>query len=181
MSWTQIVATHNKRRAMIRILHCFVCFLALFVFAGCQTTKVDKWKPVRSQHKNHVHTVTWKSENLQVIAKWYTGAEKNWKEIANANPNILPAKLCLGDRILIPSPLLKTKVALSKTFLEEWTRSVKRREKPTTVEGNGQFAPLLIPKLHKLKKGEEVPGHELPPDLKEPEDDGDGLELFGPK
>jgi hypothetical protein len=160
---------------------CGCCLLSLLL-SGCQTTSVDKWKPVRSQHKNQVHTVTWEQETLQVIAKWYTGDEQNWKEIANANPNILPAQLNQGDRILIPPALVKTRAAMTKSFLEEWQLAEKRRQKGAGLKQKGGAAPLLVPKLHKLKQDEGVAEPaEAPPDLKEPEDDGTDLELFGPK
>lgn len=181
MSWMQSITIPSLRRVTGRFFYLCGCFLVLFALSGCQTTKVDTWKPVRSQHKNQVHSVTWASENLQVIATWYTGTEKNWKEIANANPNVLPSRLTPGDRILIPPSLVKTRAAMTKSFLEEWHRSVKRREKPTMVKKKGEPAPLLVPKLHKFKQEEDVSKQEAPLDLKEPEDDGNDLELFGPK
>ncbi len=173
--------TGNQRRWTGKIPAFFCCLLVFLMLSGCQTTKVDEWKPVRSQQKNQVHTVTWDSENLQVIAKWYTGAEKNWKEIANANPNILPAQLSSGDRVLIPPSLLKTRAAMTRSFLEDWQRSVRLRAKPAKVKGKGEPAPLLVPKLHKLRQHRDPVEQEAPLDLKEPEDEGDDLELFGPK
>ncbi len=181
MSWMQSITT-PQQQVTGRFFYLCCCFFVLSVLAGCQTTKVDKWKPVRSQHKNQVHTVTWGDENLQVIAKWYTGSETNWKEIANANPNILPSLLSVGDRILIPSALLKTRAAMTKGFLQEWQRSAKRLEKPAMSKEKGLPAPLIVPKLHKLKQNEDLAAPvAVPLDLKEPEDDGNDLELFGPK
>ncbi|MEN8257384.1 MAG: hypothetical protein ABFS09_05930 [Thermodesulfobacteriota bacterium] len=156
--------------------------LAFFLLAGCQTTKVDTWKPVRSQHKNQVHTVTWTSETLPIISKWYTGTEMNWKKIANANPNILPGQLNQGDQIFIPSFLLKTRAAMTKYFLEEWLPAARQSKEISRLEKKGEPAPLLVPKLHKLKQdGNEPSAAGAPPDLQEPEDDGSDLELFGPK
>lgn len=173
---------YNHWQMTGKFLRFCCCCLALLILAGCQTTKVDKWKPVRSQHKNQVHTVTWAGENLQVVAKWYTGTENNWKEIANANPNILPSKLSAGDRILIPTALLKTRATMTKTFLDDWLYSAKMKAMPAAVPKNGEQAPLIVPKLHKLKpEGEDHAGQEAPVDITKPEDDSNDLELFGPK
>ncbi len=160
----------------------FLVVLTLFMVSGCQTTKVDKWKPVRNEHKNQVHTVKWPGETLPAISKWYTGTDKNWKKIANANPNILPGKLNLGDRIFIPSTLLKTRAEMSKIFLEEWRNTANQRKIAPRLKKKGGSAPLLVPKLHKLKQDDsDASEAATPPDLSEPEDDGNDLELFGPK
>ncbi len=175
-----ITMGHQRSLAGLFFYFCS-CLLVVFGLAGCQTTQVDTWKPVRSQHKNQIHTVTWNSEDLQVIAKWYTGTENNWKEVANANPNILPTHLRLGDKILIPSSLLKTRAAMTKSFLDEWLQAVKQQKNPASLRTKGESAPLLVPKLHKFKQDEDNSVQELPLDIKEPEDDGNDLELFGPK
>ncbi len=182
MSCMQKITTHSKQPLTEWILRFASGFLFLAVLAGCQTTtQVDTWKPVRSQHKIQVHTVSWENESLQVIADWYTGDEKNWKEIANANPNILPSHLSPGDRVLIPSDLLKTRATMTKSFFEDWQRSAKRRGGSVTTKMKGEPAPLIVPKLHKLKQDEDGSEAEQPLDLKEPDDDGNDLELFGPK
>lgn len=157
--------------------------LLLVALAGCQTTnKVDDtWQPVRSQPQPQYHTVNWPNENIQAIAKWYTGSEENWKAIANANPNIIPNKLNPGERIFIPATLLKTRAAMRKGFLEEWLRRTHNRSATRSATPQGEITPLLVPKLHKFNQedqgGEDQPA---PPDMTEP-DDGDDLELFGPK
>lgn len=181
MSVAQNITTSRQRPWAGMVFQLCGSLLLVLALSACQTTKVEKWKPVRSQHKNQVHTVTWAGENLQVVAKWYTGLEKNWKEIANANPNILPSQLSPGDRILIPSALLKTRAPMSKIFLDEWLRSAKLRGKRTATPKNGEQAPLLVPKLHKLKQDASPAEQKTPLDIAEPEDDGDDLELFGPK
>ncbi|MBU0681845.1 MAG: hypothetical protein KKD73_10535 [Proteobacteria bacterium] len=177
----QSIHLHKQRRETGRFFCLWGCFFVFLALTGCQTTTVDKWKPVQSQHKNQVHTVTWDHENLQVIAKWYTGSEQNWKEIADANPNILPSQLRSGDRILIPILLLKTRAAMTKSFLDEWQLSEKQREATTSVKRKDEPARLLVPKLHKLKQDDGVSEQDAPLDLTEPDDDGNDLELFGPK
>ncbi|MDA3786789.1 MAG: hypothetical protein PF568_07940 [Deltaproteobacteria bacterium] len=103
---------------------------------------------------HQVHTVTWHQENLEVIAKWYTGTASNSQDIANANPNILAGQLVPGDKILIPSSLLRKRAAMTKTFLQEWLEAAQQRERATRANQKEQ---------------------------PEVEDDSDDLELFGPK
>lgn len=181
MSLVQNMTTSNQQIFAGKLVSYLGCFFVFFMLSGCQTTNVESWKPVRNEQKNQVHTVTWDSETLPVIAKWYTGAEKNWKDIANANPNIVPSQLSPGDRVLIPPYLVKTRATMTKSFFDEWRQVGKHKETPAMTGGKRQTAPLLVPKLHKLKQDGGVAEHDTPLDLKEPEDDGDDLELFGPK
>ncbi|MDR9502038.1 MAG: hypothetical protein RI601_09615 [Desulfurivibrionaceae bacterium] len=103
---------------------------------------------------HQVHTVNWPQENLEVIAKWYTGAASNSRDIANANPTILVGHLVPGDKILIPSSLLRRRAAMPKTFLQEWFEAAQQRERAARANQKGQ---------------------------PEVEDDSDDLELFGPR
>jgi len=54
------------------------------------------------------HTVTQSDEKITDIARWYTGDAENRKSIAEANPDIDPEFLLIGNEIYIPSVLLKT-------------------------------------------------------------------------
>jgi hypothetical protein len=55
------------------------------------------------------HTVKRPGERLTEIAGWYTGHSKNWQIIARANPDLDPESLRVGNKIYIPSKLLKTR------------------------------------------------------------------------
>jgi hypothetical protein len=61
------------------------------------------------------HTVRKPDEKLADIADWYTGDKGNAQLIAQANPDIDPEFLLVGNEIFIPSDLLKTR----KPFDEE--------------------------------------------------------------
>ncbi len=144
--------TKQRRSGRLFCLCGFV--LGFFMLSGCQTIPVGSWEPVQSRHMHQVHTVTWHQENLEVIAKWYTGTASNSQDIANANPNILAGQLVPGDKILIPSSLLRKRAAMTKTFLQEWLEAAQQRERATRANQKEQ---------------------------PEVEDDSDDLELFGPK
>jgi nucleoid-associated protein YgaU len=55
------------------------------------------------------YTVQQPGESLPEISKKYTGNSNNWKTIAQANPDIDPKYLLVGNEIYIPSKLLKTR------------------------------------------------------------------------
>jgi hypothetical protein len=58
------------------------------------------------------HTVHWPGETLSLIAKWYTGEYRNWKKLADHNPEINPKHIVIGQQIFIPANLLKTREVL---------------------------------------------------------------------
>jgi nucleoid-associated protein YgaU len=55
------------------------------------------------------YTVQQSGESLTEISRRYTGDSNNWKAIAQANPDIDPQYLLVGNEIYIPSKLLKTR------------------------------------------------------------------------
>ena len=61
-----------------------------------------------------VHQVRWSGESLSLIAKWYTGHYGNWKALAQANPNLNPNRIALGNRINIPPEMMTTKKLLPR-------------------------------------------------------------------
>jgi nucleoid-associated protein YgaU len=65
-----------------------------------------------------VHRVTWRNENLCLIAKWYTGRTENWKTIAKTNPKLDPRRIRLGTEIKIPAELLQTIVPMPRKFVQ---------------------------------------------------------------
>ncbi|HIJ78301.1 MAG TPA: LysM peptidoglycan-binding domain-containing protein [Deltaproteobacteria bacterium] len=89
--------------------------LSLF---GCMHTGKESWPPVQARQKLTVHVVQWPGETLPIIAQWYTGNSRNWKELVNANPNIVPGRLAAGDRIIVPAKLLKTTKMMPKEFMQ---------------------------------------------------------------
>ncbi len=63
------------------------------------------------------HTVVRSGETLVAISLWYTGAAENWKRLVEANGNLEPRRIKIGDRILIPAELLKTRQPMPADFM----------------------------------------------------------------
>ena len=66
-----------------------------------------------------VHTVQWSGEYLALIAKWYTGRSSNWKRLAEANPELNPNSIQIGQKILIPKTQAKTEEPMPRSFLPQ--------------------------------------------------------------
>ena len=67
--------------------------------------------------KYFTHTIKWSGENLIRISRWYTGSGQNWLPIVEANPSIDPRRIKIGDSILIPVSLLKTREPMPISYL----------------------------------------------------------------
>ena len=63
------------------------------------------------------HQVRWPGETLVTMARWYTGTPVNWRTIAKVNPDLDPRRLHIGDKILIPGKLVKTRRPLPNTVI----------------------------------------------------------------
>ncbi len=55
------------------------------------------------------HVVREEGETYMAIARWYTGDGENWKRIAEANPDVEPRYIRIGNAIRIPEELLVTR------------------------------------------------------------------------
>jgi hypothetical protein len=86
--------------------------------AGPEQASLAEAKPTTSVF---VHTVRWPRETLSIIAKWYTGELENWKALVKANPKLKPNRIYIGNKILIPGDLLKTRKPMPRKFLAEFT------------------------------------------------------------
>lgn len=107
--------------------------------------------PVEPQPEPYVHIVRWTGETLSHIALWYTGSQNNWKKIAEANGGLKPLRIDLGDSILIPGELVKTRTPMPREHLRSLasprntrqTGSLQPQEGPG---GEGLFGPVeLLP------------------------------------
>ena len=56
-----------------------------------------------------VHHVTYPGETLSMIARWYTHDRANAGRLARINHLNNPDRLQIGDKIIVPSYLLKNK------------------------------------------------------------------------
>jgi hypothetical protein len=109
-----------------------IVFMLLFITAGCilPGKKHDDWQPIDKNKAPVVHEVQWKSETLSIIAKWYTGESKNWEFLADANPNINPDSISVGNKIFIPSDLVKTRDPMTKQFVTKYYQKPKKKKAP---------------------------------------------------
>ncbi len=74
-----------------------------------------------------VHTVKWRGESLSTIAAWYTGTIKNWRTLAEVNPQVTdPNKLPIGDKIRIPPKMLRTRETMPQGFAESYAKPPKQ-------------------------------------------------------
>ncbi len=80
-----------------------------------------------------VHKVRWPGEMLTFIARWYTGAISNWEAIAAANPTLKPHRIFIGDEIIIPDNLLKTRTPMPRNYLPDSVRK-KKATTPSSVQ-----------------------------------------------
>jgi len=105
----------------------------------------------------YAHTVKWSGETLFIIAAWYTGDRENWKALAEAmmqtNPNANIHLIFVGDKILIPKSLLKTRDPMPKEFVDNFYQKPKTEKaapKPapsqTEEEEPKLFGPKGLPK-----------------------------------
>ena len=95
------------------------------------------------------HPVRWSGETLSIIAAWYTGMQKNWKPIAQANPNINPNRIYTGNKILIPESLLRTRKLMPNEFVGRFyskTPKGKLQPKPQLTQTQEEEPKLTGPK-----------------------------------
>jgi cytochrome c551/c552/predicted component of type VI protein secretion system len=99
------------------------------------------------------HTVKQDGQKMEVIANWYTGKAANWKIIARANPKLDPNNLVAGNKIYIPSELLKTRqpISNSQTAPTAETQNsgptaVDKKTPPVEKEEIKIFGPKQFPK-----------------------------------
>jgi len=112
----------------------------------------------------YVHKIRWSGETLSHIARWYTGSTKNWKAIVKFNPGINPKLILIGDKILIPEDLLKTRQPMPREFL---TASVRKKDSLSSAPEQ----PSEEPEELELFK---------PIDTYQPTTESEKLELFEP-
>ena len=76
------------------------------------------------------HTIMYNGETLALIARWYTGDAANWKAIAAQNPDLVPTKMRLGNKVFIPVQLLKTREPMPKNYVGKHEKA----KEPTLTE-----------------------------------------------
>ena len=102
------------------------------------------------------HTVKHGGETISIIAAWYTGDLDNWKVLAEVmtrnNPNADIKRIYVGNKILIPESLLKTRETMSKEFVDSFYKTSKPEKvapKPVPPQAEEEpklFGPKELPK-----------------------------------
>lgn len=92
----------------------------------------------------YTHTVKHGGETISIIAAWFTGDLDNWKVLAEVmtrnNPNADIKRIYVGNKILIPENLLKTRETMPKEFVDSFYKKSKPEEEPKL------FGPKELPK-----------------------------------
>ncbi len=97
------------------------------------------------------HTVKWSGETVSIIAGWYTGDIENWKILAEVmlknNPNADVKRIFIGDKILIPESMMKTRDPMPKEFVDSFYKRSKPEKGSTKKPGaspSGEEEPQLF-------------------------------------
>ena len=114
-------------RVMRTAVSCLALVFSIFGSYGCnlmqpatprdKPPQTEQLGPEKPKTTYYTHIIKWPGENLIRIARWYTGSEKNWQRIVEANPAIDPKRIKIGDSILIPEDLMKTHEPMPRRYL----------------------------------------------------------------
>ncbi len=115
-------------------------------------TKAETKKIKNIKQTYYVHVVRYEGETLSLISNWYIGNYKDWKLLAQHNPELNPNSIHVGDRVWIPKGKMRTSKQLPATFVnkknkgpEKVKKHGRKKEKPIELYG---------PKEHKEKDEE---------------------------
>lgn len=111
-----------------------IIFLLCLQLQGCGPRYVPPPEPV-DQGSFLVHRVASRGESVSAISSWYTGSEKHAKLIAKANGLAERALLKVGQRILIPSAVVKKSTPLPKVKAVSNAITTSRIESDNRREG----------------------------------------------
>ena len=126
--------SHNRVITLARgIVLSLLIFPSIVLQVGCGSKKPPA--PPPPQYLSHV--IQYPGETLSIIAAWYTGASRNWHEIAAVNPELRPNRLKKGMIILVPRELLVKESPLPKRFVDTLNaRSAPIKEKVESIEAS---------------------------------------------
>jgi hypothetical protein len=78
----------------------------------------------------YIHTVSVPNENISIIAKWYTGEQKNWVVLGKCNPTINPNVIFLGNKIKIPRSIMTRHTELPAQFVHQSYSGAQKKKTP---------------------------------------------------
>ncbi|MGI6679961.1 MAG: hypothetical protein ACOX3T_00460 [Bdellovibrionota bacterium] len=85
-----------------------------------------------------IHYVTYRGENLSLISLWYTKDQSNADKIARINSKRSQEALNIGDKIIIPSYLLKNKNKLTQKALQDITSAFSSSSNNETLNNQNK-------------------------------------------
>lgn len=91
--------------------------------------------------KYFTHTVRGTGETFIAIARWYTSNGNNWKRLVQANPDIDPQRIQIGDAIRIPEEIVTTRRPMPRSTPSA-TVTVKKRPPPAPHPDVELFGPI---------------------------------------
>lgn len=105
--------------------------------------------------KTWAYKVQHRRETLFSIALWYTGSGENWPRLIEANPDLDPRRIHIGDTILIPEDLLITRHPVPAGFPKPKRKQpkAKKSQPPSSVQtpARNEETPLFGPIENKLQ------------------------------
>lgn len=110
---------------MKTIARCFCLFLVVSV-SSCSKASITP-ASIESKPQQFFHKIANSGETLTIISKWYSGDVDNWNQIVLANPGLHPEKLTIGDVIMIPQDILKTREPMPASYLEQQLKALSYR------------------------------------------------------
>lgn len=163
--WSKAVQYEERgkmKNQPLRNIFCLaVCVGFLIVCSGCASapepapaTEVIQPPPSPPPPKvtYYTHAVKWPGESLSIIAGWYTGDVQNWKDLAEANPDINPNRIHEGMKILIPENMITTKAVMTKDYVDSYyPKPKKAAPKPSASHPKEEEPVLFGPKQYPAK------------------------------
>ena len=145
----------------------FLCLITALVCAGCillQPKQIPDLAPASTmkqpvgEYSNsdyeagdeaypsgyYIHTVSVPNENISIIAKWYTGKQKNWVVLAKCNPTIKPDRIFLGNKIKIPRSMMTRHNKLPAKFVQQSYSGSQKKKTPKPPAPQVQTKPMVV-------------------------------------
>ncbi len=104
----------------------------------------------------YVHTVSVPNESISIIARWYTGDQKNWVVLAKCNPAIKPNRIFLGNKIKIPRNMITRQTPLPPEFVQQSQAEPQLKRKKKISQEKTTITPITTTPPATPEK-EEVP------------------------
>lgn len=130
----------------------FFAFWALFVFeifllSSCTAPQAGLSPNVSPSEEKYVyHRIKYSGETVAVISAWYTKSAKNWPEIVDANPKMVPSKLRLGDIVRIPKNIVKRSGPLPSEFVTSFKNGVNKDTSKSGLAASPEISATPISK-----------------------------------